>query len=138
MGRAGYSTKQVVLKNTTQAVIASQTAQVVSETFAIRGDLARDFIVKILVNPATVGSGITGILQTTMAQTAAGVDIWEDSKTIAITTVATDTLFTIKLLDTVAGDQTYLPLAPRGRIAITTAAGATVSVLKIFVTDTSI
>jgi hypothetical protein len=67
-------------------------------------------------------------------QTSPDLVNWVDSKA-ATTVVGTDATFrTITLLDAVAGDQTYLPLARNCRMVVTaTNAGDTVEMTGIFV-----
>lgn len=139
----GYSTKSIVPPTTgsaatgaaaSQSIGASVTNQVISvPSFRISNFLQDNFIVKILVASSTVAVGITAKLQTRMSVDAG----WEDSKTVAITTGASNSLFTIKLLSTVAGDQTYLPLAPEGRLVITTGAGDSCVITNAWITTTS-
>lgn len=90
-------------------------------------------LVRVLVSAATVGSGVTLKLQGLVGTKSDGTAVWEDSKTLAVVApVAVETWLTIRLLDTVAGDQPFLPLAGTMRVVATTAAGgATISVTKV-------
>lgn len=118
-----YSIEKV-LKKASQAVAASQTNQVVSDLFKI-ADPAY-LIIDITVNPAVVATGITAKLQDSMDNT-----LWVDKKTVSITAVSSDTLFVIKLLPDVAGDQASLPLRPTGRIVVSTGAGDSCTIKSV-------
>lgn len=124
-----HSSKQVVLRGESQSIIASQTAQAISDNFGIPWEFSTNYIVAILVTSSTVTNSIVAKLQTRLSSEAA----WRDSKTVAITTGASNTTFHITLLDAVAGDQALLPLMPQGRIVITTGVGDECVIAKIWV-----
>jgi len=144
MGRAGYSSKSIVPQTVgsgsngaaaSQSIGASVTNQVISvPSFRIPEDLNTRLRITILVASSTVAVGITAKLQVRISGSAG----WVDSKTVAITTGASNTLFEIKFLETIAGDQTYLPLPPEGRLVITSGAGDSCVITNAWATDTSI
>jgi hypothetical protein len=114
----GYTSKSILLGSVAQVVPASQTKQVISPVFAISAEDSLDFRADVT---AASTSGTTSI----MLQTSHDGVTWIDGKVVTVA----DGNVAITYLDTVAGDQTYLPLRPLGRLAVTTAAasGTTIS-----------
>lgn len=100
----------------TQVVGASETNLPISKEFPISAGGARMLVVAITTG-ANVGTA------TAKLQTAVYGAEWEDSKTVTLTAGAGD-VFYITLLDTKAGDQTFLPLFDKCRVVITTAAAS--------------
>ncbi len=130
MSRSGYTSKNVRANIGSVAVAASQTDSEIAPSFSIRGDLSRGIVIDIEASVVTVGAGITAKLQVRQSNEQA----WIDSKTVSITATGTSS---IKLLDTVAADQTHLPLRPVARLVVTTGAGSAITIDKIFVLETS-
>lgn len=119
------SSKQVVeTKFDANVVGASATNQAVSKTFYI--SFLTALIIDLEVSAVTDTTGITAKLQVRQSND----QDWIDSKTVTIDGNGT---FTIALLDTVAGDQPFLPLRSIGRIVVSTGADDAVTVDKIFV-----
>lgn len=116
----GWSSKDVTL-SPGKVVGASQTnTPITLDGWPITaGGATRGFVVKLKVSAVTVGTAITAKLQT-----AIGAD-WVDSKTVAVSATGD---FYIKLLPTVSGDQTFLPLLNKGRVVLTTGSGDTATV----------
>lgn len=116
---SGYTSENVLLNAASQAVAASQTKQVVTNTFHISADDADAFRLDLTV------SGHSGTV-TAILQFSHDNSTWIDGKSGSVTG---DGNFAIIYNPNVAGDQAYLPLPPRGRVAITTAgaSGATVT-----------
>lgn len=130
MSRAGFTTKDLRKNLGSITVGASQTDVEIGPAFAIRGDLITAFLVDIESSAFTLGAGITVKLQVR----SSNLQAWADSKTASATAVGTTT---IKLLDTIAGDQTFLPLKPQARVVVTTGAGSSITVSNIFALETS-
>jgi hypothetical protein len=127
-----YSAVNVLKDLTSQTVAASQTNSVLvgrgpRDCFAIQPAFMRGICIDVVCSAVTVGGGITLKLQTRYSNAQS----WVDSVTVAVTAAGT---FSLKLLDTIAGDQTYLPLRSEGRVVVTTgAASASVTVDAIYV-----
>lgn len=127
-----YGSRNVVKDGASVVVAASQTNSVVTgkgakDAFYIHPAFMRGICIDIVCTAVTAGAGVTAKLQTryTNAQS------WVDSATVSITANGT---FSIRLLDTVSADQTYLPLRNEGRVVITTGgSGATVSVDAVII-----
>ena len=113
-----------VINGASITVGASATKTPVSNEFAITNPTR--LLAYITASGVTVTTAISAILQT-----KSGSASWQDSKPVSITTNGT---FTIKLLDTIAGDQTYLPLGQRCRLVITTGTGDAVTVDAVTIT----
>jgi len=96
---------------TIPSVTGVVTKQRVSQVFAITPNGSRALRVDIKVSAVTVAGGITAIVQ--VVNPAGAVD----TKSVAITAAGE---FSIKFLDTVVADQTYLPLAAHAQIVLTT------------------
>lgn len=113
--------QQDVTLGSGQVVGASQSNIPISKEYRITswGSLRQQIAVK--ASAVTVAAGITAKLQTSID----GGTTWVDSKTVA---VSANGVFYIKLLETVAGDQTYLPLLNTARVVLTTGAGDTATV----------
>jgi hypothetical protein len=120
---SGYTSKSVLLRNTAQVVGASATKTVVSSVFPITADDSTHFRADLT---ASVSSGTCSY----MLQTSQDGTTWVDGKVISI---AADGNIAINYLAEVAGDQTYLPLRPLGRFAVTTAgaSGVTVDAIRV-------
>lgn len=120
----GWSSKDVTFSTPGAQVIgASATNTPITCEFPITaGGATTGFVVKAVFSGVTVAAGITAKLQT-----AIGSD-WVDSKTVAVSATGN---FYIKLLPTVAGDQTFLPLLNKGRVVLTTGAGDTAAVTSV-------
>lgn len=125
----GYRPYEVGLNGgngVTQAIGASETNTPISKEFPISAGGARMLAVSI-----TTGTNVG--TATAKLQTAMYGQEWEDSKTVTLTAGAGD-VFYITLLDTKAGDQTFLPLFDKCRVVVTTAAASSAvisSVLEI-------
>jgi hypothetical protein len=107
-----------------QTVGASQTDTPISlEGWPITaGGATKGLVVKVKVSSVTASTGITAKLQTAIG------DDYEDSKTVDIDD---DGSFYIRLLPTVSGDQTYLPLLNKGRVVLTTGSGDTATIESV-------
>jgi hypothetical protein len=117
----GWSPNEVKLANVS-SLGAGLTDSVVSKVFRISAGGSKNIAVVLTVSGVTAGSGITAKLQT-------GMDgVFVDSKTAAVTTAG---LVAIKLNVHASADQTFLPLLASGRVVITTAAGASLTVDSI-------
>lgn len=142
MASSGYSSKQVIKGYPTSAgavpsidVGANASGQVLTGTFRVGIDqAAKGLVVGILVSTSTVGTGMTAKLQHRISRDAA----WLDSKTVAITTGASNTMFYIKLLDTVAGDQAYMPIMPECQVVVSSGAGDSATITGIWATCESV
>jgi hypothetical protein len=108
----GYASSDRVLSGGI-SVGASETNKVVSQEFPITRAGSLNLVIAIKTSSTTVTNAITAKLQTGLQAN------WEDAKTVSITG---DDWFFIKLNVEVAGDQTYLPLLPQGRLVVTTGA----------------
>lgn len=135
MSRAGYSSKTLMPVGTTSiAVAASQTNLQVGKDFIMSADmLATGFTFAALVSTSTIAAAANLKLQTRISADAA----WRDSKTVSITTGASNTTFYCSLLDTVAGDQTLLPLLPQARIVATTGIGDSFTIIGLWAASTT-
>jgi hypothetical protein len=117
----GWSPSEVKLANVS-ALVAGLTDSPVTRIFRITAGGSKNIAVVLKVSGVTAGSGITAKLQT-------GVDgVFVDSKTAAITAAG---LVTIKLNVHASGDQAFLPLLASGRVVVTTASGASLTVDSI-------
>ena len=126
-----YTSSNVVKDGVSQVVGASITNSVLigkgpRDCFAIQPAFMRGICIDVVCTSVTAGAGITLKLQTRYSN----VQSWVDSVTVAVSGNGT---FTLKLLDTIAGDQTYLPLRSEGRVVVTTTAGSTLSVDAIYI-----
>lgn len=119
---SSYTSQSVLLGNTSQAVAAEATKQVVSVVFPISAFDAIAFRADLTAE-STTGT------PTVMLQTSHDKETWVDGKT---TNVA-DGNVAVNYLPNVAGDQAYLPLRAWGRFAVTTAAGVETTISKILV-----
>lgn len=122
----GWTPRDVSLSSdsNTQSVGASATNTPISLVFPISAGGARMMAVSVTTS-TTVGT-VTAKLQTAMYGTE-----WEDRKTVTLTAGAGD-VFYITLLDTLAGDQTFLPLFDKCQVVVTTAAASSVIVSKVY------
>lgn len=113
--------QQDVTLNAGQVVGASATNTPISKEYRVTswGALRQQIAVK--ASAVTLAVAITAKLQTSID----GGTTWVDSKTVAVTA---NGVFYIKLLETVAGDQTYLPLLNTARVVLTTGAGDTATI----------
>lgn len=106
------------------SVGASETDSPVTNEFHITGPGSIQMVLDIRVTAATVAAGITAKLQTTSSIDGV-TDVWENSKTVAITAAGR---FLIRLhpADDTA---TAAPLRAKGRLVISSGAGdsATIS-----------
>lgn len=127
---SGYTSENVLKSTTAGTVGASATNQELTKPFFNAHWDSLYQVIDVHVTASTVAVGITAKLQDSQD----GIN-WFDKKTVAITAVVTETAFTIKLLPDVAGDQTYLPLRPIGRVVITSGAGDSATVSKIMRTE---
>jgi hypothetical protein len=118
----GYTSRSQLLQATSQAVAASQTNQVVSEVFTLTSADASRFRADLTAE-STTGT-VTVMLQSSHDGTT-----WIDGKDVSVA----DGTVTVNYLPEVAGDQTYLPLPPLGRFAVTTAgaSGTTISAIRV-------
>lgn len=131
----GYTAKNVVKNGESVEVGASQTNFVVSgegaqDSFNIQIPFLTSFRLDLVCSAVTVTTAITAKLQTRFSSQ----ESWVDSKTASITG---NGVATISLLDTVAGDQSFLPLRPLARVVITTGASDAVTVDAIWVPRTT-
>lgn len=104
---------------------AGLTKQVVTKETWVTGHGSRALRVDVKVKDVVAGAGITAIVQ--HASTISG---WVDTKSVSITG---DGTFSVTFLDSVAADQTHLPLRPKLRVVITTGAGSAVTVEAVSV-----
>ncbi len=92
--------------------------------------------IQLATATAAGGNTVTFTLQTSPGQDTAGNDVWVDVKAataLAANVTAPGSYITIRLLDTVAADQPFLPLAGKCRVVATTGATATAVVQNVFV-----
>ena len=122
----GWSPREVGLAGSgnTQSVGASLTNEPISAVFPVSAGGARMMAVSITTG-TNVGT-VTAKLQTAMYGTE-----WEDRKTVTLTAGAGD-VFYITLLDTLAGDQTYLPLFDKCRVVVTTAGASSTVISSVY------
>lgn len=122
----GWTPRDVSLSSSgsTQSVSASLTNEPISQVFPISAGGARMMAVSVTTG-TTVGT-VTAKLQTAMYGTE-----WEDKKTVTLTAGAGD-VFYITLLDTLTGDQAFLPLFDKCRVVVTTAAASSVVVSLVY------
>lgn len=116
----GWSAKDVT-KNAGRVISGIVTNQAISvEGWPVTAGGSKAMVIKVKASAVTVVGAITAKLQT-----AIGPD-YVDSKTVAISATGA---FYIKLLDTVAGDQTFLPLLNKGQVVVSsTNAGDTLTI----------
>lgn len=107
-----HAREQSIVHPTNNIIAGVVTKSAVSLEGRVLPEGSRAFRVDIKVSGVTVVGGINAILQHQTADLG-----WEDTKTIAITT---NDVVSAKFLDTVAGDQTYLPLRGKVRVVCTT------------------
>lgn len=121
----GWTGKEQLLKGASQAVIASQTQQVVSNEFRLHhGGATNALRVDITTSSVTVTNDIIVYLQHKVNGT------WTDVK--SDNTLATSgTLVTIKMHENVAADYALLPLTDTARIVVTTGVSDVVTVDSI-------
>ena len=122
----GYTARNVVYSGAPVSVGASATNSVLTgnpngDAFYIHHCFSTSYRLDVSCSAVTAGAGITLKLQTRFSNEEA----WQDSKTAAVTG---NGIVTIALLDTVAGDQSFLPLRPQARLVVTTGAGSAVTV----------
>ncbi len=115
---------------------AGQTNYVVCDGFTI--EKGRQIRVDILLNTAATSAGneLTFKLQTSPGQDTAKNLVWVDVKSftaLASTITAPGSYVTLRMLDTVAADQPFLPLAGQCRIVATTAGTGTAVVGGVYV-----
>ena len=103
---------------------ASLSGQPISKEFRITAGGSLHLVVAIKASGVTAGAGITATLQTCV-----GDYPWVSSKSVSITA---DGYYYIKLLAEASGDQTYLPLLGKGRVTLTTLAGAAVTIDSLY------
>lgn len=113
----------------TQTFAAGVTASPISKEFAISYAGSKNILVGIRATGVTVGSGITAKLQHSIVGTS-GEEAWIDGNTAAIT-VAGWVYIRMNIENTT--DQATMPLADVGRVVITTAAGAAVTINEVMV-----
>lgn len=113
---------------------AAQTDYAVCDPFTI--EKGRQIRIDILLATVTASGGneVTFKLQTSPGQNTAGAAVWVDVKSftaLAANTAAPGAYITLRMLDTVAGDQPFLPLAGMCRIVATTAGAGTAVVQAV-------
>lgn len=128
-----WKSYSVLKDDQSQSVLASQTAQVVSREFAIRGRTR--LRVDVVTSAAVTAAAQTAKLQTAVAKDGSGDWIWETVKSVSITTNAGYKVWSLLVNPEVAADQSFLPLAPRGRVVVTTGIGDTSTVVQVTLTD---
>jgi hypothetical protein len=124
-----YKSENLKLDNTGKTLGASETNTVVSESFRIND--CRMLVVDFYVSAVTDGGSDSSVTAT--VQSTSGGGNWVASKaSAAITSTGWKS---ITLLETVAGDQTYLPLRPIIRLVATTAAGDSLTITDVIVSN---
>ncbi len=118
--------KEVKLNQLNQSVVASQTAQAVSNDFGINGFSRGLLRVDINASALTAGSGISAILQNKDGSQAD----WVTVKTVAMTATG---VTSININQNNSADFTAVPLRPLGRVVITTLSGASLTIDSILV-----
>jgi hypothetical protein len=120
-----YVSRNLILDGAGKTLAANETDTVVSETLRINNPT--HLIVDFYVSAVTNGSG-TIVAE---VQDSSGQDSWNSGKqSAAITSTGWKT---IRLLDTVAGDATYLPLRPLVRLTATTGAADAITITNVMV-----
>jgi hypothetical protein len=121
---SGYTSRNVLLNGTAQAVAASATEQVVSEVFLISADDADAFRADLVV------TGHSGTVDAVLEFTHSNDGPWISGKEVSVTGNGTAAII---YNPNVAGDQEYMPLPPLCRISITTAAASGATIEAVWV-----
>ena len=103
-----------ILRSSGGTLSASASAEVLSLEFKVSEADSRALTIDFVCD--SVGGTVTAKLQTSHDGTN-----WVDAKTATLTGTG---VVTLKLLDTVSGDQTHLPLRPRARIVYDATTGS--------------
>ena len=111
MSANGYAPTEISLPVASATISGVVTDQVVSKETRVTRSGSTSVVLAVLLSGVAVTGAITLKLQTALG------DTWEDSKTASITT---DGMLYLRLLETGAGDQTYLPLLCKVRLVVTT------------------
>lgn len=112
---------------------ASVTATQVSRTFAI--PKRTRLRVVVITSSVTASSGVTAKLQTSLGVDASGNVLWEDAKTVSLTTNASPAGWAIRLNPEDGTDLSKIPLGPEGRVVVTTGSGDAVAITDILVSQ---
>lgn len=108
---------------------ATLTGSEARDMFYVPAKFATSFVADVRVTATVVATGVTLKLQTRFSKDEA----WQDSAAAITVANGFTGVKTFRLLDTVAGDQQYLPLRPEARIVAVTGAGDSITVDAVWV-----
>lgn len=126
----GYSLRDVLLNGSSVTLGASETDTVVSNTFSLSAADSLEFKVRIKTSSTTVTTAITANLQHQWEESEGFADVGNQAQV----SITGDGWFEFKMSVHNSTDEAQLPIAPLGRVVVSSGTSDAVTIDKVLIT----
>jgi len=130
---SGYYQKEVLIKDTSTTLGASETNTPISQNFRISAEGSKFLKVLVVSDTVTAGAGITWTLQQWLGKDEDGNDEWAACGAPKTVSVTGDGVTVLTWNNGLAADAAYLPFTNMARVVMTTGAGSAITVERVSV-----